>query len=237
MPCLILLIAANGWSQSVVVKKQNEKIKGESGEGYSTDLEGKPSDVSSLWTKFLKEVGRVKLFSSDPVVVTDPNFNGTVYPKGIIYGHVAENGNHTTVWLGMLPNEWDEKERDVANEQLEKLVYQFGVRFNRDKVQRQIDETQEAVDAVDRQTQRLINQNKDMIFQLSNNEKEKTHLEKRSKAAVKRRARKASLPPCAKTASCRPTSVKKARSSPCLRLAEARSRPRKRPSFSGSFPS
>ena len=178
MTCLILLIAVNGWSQTVVVKKQNEKIKGEGAQGYSTDLEGKPNDVSSLWTKFLKEVGRVKLFSSDPVVVTEPNFDGTVYPKGIIYGHIAESGNHATVWLGMLPDEWDEKERDVANEQLEKLVYQFGVRFNRDKVQRQIDETQEAVDAVDRQTQRLINQNKDMIFQLSNNEKEKTHLEK-----------------------------------------------------------
>jgi hypothetical protein len=176
--CLILLTGVSGWSQSVTVKKQNEKVKGESVQGYSTDLEGKLNEVGSLWTKFLKEVGRVKLFSSEPVVITEPNFNGTVYPKGIIYGHIFENGNRTAVWLGILPGEWEEKERDVANEQLEKLVYQFGIRFNRDKVQKQINETQEAVDAVDRQAQRLINQNKDMTIQLANNEKEKIHLEK-----------------------------------------------------------
>lgn len=178
MPCLILLIGANGWSQSVVVKQQNEKVKGENVQGHSTDLDGRISDVGSAWTKFLKEVGRVKMFSSDPVVITEPNFNGTVYPKGAVYAHIFDKGDHTQVWLGALPSEWEEKERDAVSEQLEKLVYQFGIRFNRDKVQKQIDETQEAVDAVDRQTQRLISQNKDMTLQLANNEKEKTHLEK-----------------------------------------------------------
>jgi len=173
---MMILASTTCWSQTVTVKKQNEKVKGESAEGYSTELEGKLNDVSSSWTKFLKEVGRVKLFSSDPIIVTEPNFNGMVYPKGIIYAHIFESGTQTRVWLGLLPNEWEEKE--VADKETEKLVYQFGIRYNRDKVQKQIDETQQAVDAVERQTQRLINQNKEMTIQLVNNEKEKIHLEK-----------------------------------------------------------
>jgi hypothetical protein len=45
-------------------------------------------------------------------------------------------------------------------------------------VQKQIDETQHAADAVEKQKQRLVNQNKEMTFQLTNNEKEKIHLQK-----------------------------------------------------------
>jgi len=147
-------------------------------EGYSTELAGKLGDVSSSWTKFLKEVGRVKLFSSDPILITEPNFNRTVYPNGIIYAHIFEGGIQTRVWLGLVPKEWEEKDVDVATQETEKLVYQFGIRYNREKVQKQIDETQSAADAVERQTQRLVNQNKEMTTQLTNNQKEKIHLEK-----------------------------------------------------------
>lgn len=174
----IVLMSTNCWAQTITVKKQNEKVKGESVEGYSTALEGKGNDVSSSWTKFLKEVGHVKLFSSEPMVITEPNFNGAVYPKGILYAHIFENGNQTRVWLGLLPKEWEDKDVDEATRETEKLVYQFGIRYNRDKVQKQIDETQSAVDAVEKQTQRLIGQNKEMTTQLANNEKEKAHLEK-----------------------------------------------------------
>jgi hypothetical protein len=166
------------WSQTVTVKKENEKVKGESIEGYSAELDGKLNDVNAQWSKFLKEVGRVKLFSSDPVVITEPNLNGTVYPKGIIYAHISERGNQTRVWMGVLPREWEDKDGSLAVKEIEKLVYQFGIRFNRDKVQKQIEEAQEADDAVARQQQRLINQNKEMIIQLANNEKEKLQLEK-----------------------------------------------------------
>src|SRR2546430_15518121 len=95
--CFGFVVSTAGWSQTVTVKKQNEKVKGESVEGYTTVLEGKLGEVNSHWNKFLKETGRVKLFSSEPVVVTEPNFNGTVYPKGIIYAHIFENGNQVRV--------------------------------------------------------------------------------------------------------------------------------------------
>lgn len=171
-------ISTTVWSQTVTVKKQNEKVKGENVEGYSTELEGKLNDISSSWTKFLKEIGHMKMFSSDPIVITEPNFNGTVYPKGIIYAQTFEGGDQTRVWLGIVPKEWDEQDGNLANKETEKLVYQFAIRFNRDKVQKQIDETLQAADAVEKQKQRLINQNRDMTIQLANNEKEKIHLEK-----------------------------------------------------------
>ncbi|MGC4022549.1 MAG: hypothetical protein QM734_11690 [Cyclobacteriaceae bacterium] len=160
------------------MKKSNEKVKGENLEGYSTELEGKLAEVSSQWSKFLKELGRVKLFSSEPVIITEPNFNGTVYPKGTVYAHIFESGNQTRVWLGINPKEWEEKDVETANKQLEKLTYQFGIRYYRSKVQGQIDETQEAGDAVEKQKQRLINQGKDLELQLTNNEKEKVQLDK-----------------------------------------------------------
>ncbi|MBS1488138.1 MAG: hypothetical protein JST43_11180 [Bacteroidetes bacterium] len=165
-------------AQTVTAKKQSEKVKGETTDGFAVELEGKQEAVNAQWSKFLKEIGRVKLFSSEPVVITEPNFNGTVYPKGVIYAHIFESGKQTRVWLGTLKKDWEEKELEYANKQLEKLVYRFGVQYNRSVVQTQIDESIQAAQAVEKQQQRLVNQNKELAIQLSNNEQEKIQLQK-----------------------------------------------------------
>ena len=67
---------------------------------------------------------------------------------------------------------------EYANKQLEKLVYRFGVQYNRSVVQTQIDESIQAAQAVEKQQQRLVNQNKELAIQLSNNEQEKIQLQK-----------------------------------------------------------
>lgn len=175
---LLFFCCITSFAQSVEVKKTEEKIKSDKVVGFSVELEGKFSDVSSQWSKFIKDIGRVKLFSSDPTVVTEPVFNGTLYPKGVIYGYIFENGTTARVWLGIQPKEWDEKDVDYANKQLEKLVYQFGIQFYRLKVQIDINQAKEASAAVEKQRQRLVNQNKDMTLQLANNEQEKIHLSK-----------------------------------------------------------
>ena len=59
---------------------------------------------------------------------------------------------------------------------VEKLVYQFGVRFYRDQIQIDIDESQQAFDATEKQQARLTNQNKDLNLRLGNNEQERVHL-------------------------------------------------------------
>ena len=64
---LLILVLASGYTlaQPVTIKKQNEKVKGESTEGFAVALDGKRDDVNAQWSKFLKEIGRVKLFSSE----------------------------------------------------------------------------------------------------------------------------------------------------------------------------
>lgn len=58
------------------------------------------------------------------------------------------------------------------------MANDFGVRFYREKVQAQIDETQQALDAVEKQTVRFLNQGKDLATKLTNNGLEKIKLEK-----------------------------------------------------------
>ncbi|MFM8913033.1 MAG: hypothetical protein ACKOE6_08985, partial [Flammeovirgaceae bacterium] len=128
--------------------------------------------------RFLKEIGKIKFLSSDPVVVTEPNINGTVYPKGVIYALTTESGSVTTVWLGARATEWESKDFGFIQKQLEKFTNQFGIRFYREKMQAQIDETQQAADAVEKQALRFINQGKDLANKLTNNELEKIKLEK-----------------------------------------------------------
>jgi hypothetical protein len=173
-----LLMAGGSIAQTVKVKTQQQRVKGENVDGFAVDLDGKRADVTSSLTKYLKEIGKVKFLSSDPLVITDPVFNGTVYPKGSIYAFTNESGNVVTAWLGIRPIEWESKDASFINKQLDRMANDFGLRFYREQAQAQIDETQQALDAVDKQTLRFLNQGKDLATKLTNNELEKIKLEK-----------------------------------------------------------
>lgn len=171
------LTSASLQAQKVTVTSQTEKIKDESVEGYATELEGKKNEVNEAWIKYLKDIGKVRQ-SVDPVTVNEPTFNGLIFYKGIIYSMVKGNGEKTSVWWGIKPSEWEKSNVNRINNELEKGAYRFGVKYYRDKIQVQIDEAQQALDAVDKQKLRFSNQQKDMAIQLSNNEQEKIQLDK-----------------------------------------------------------
>jgi hypothetical protein len=173
-----LLIASSSIAQTVKVKTQQQRLKGDNVDGFAVDLEGKRTDVATSLNKYLKEIGKVKFLSSDPLVITDPVFNGTVYPKGLIYAITSESGNVVTAWLGIRPSEWETKDVNFINKQLERMANEFGIRFSRERVQAQVDESRQALDAVDKQTIRFVNQGKDLATKLAANELEKIKLEK-----------------------------------------------------------
>ena len=165
------------FSQTVSVKKYSERDKGTQVEGFQTDLEGKKDDVAGAWVKYLKDVGKLKQNNS-PMTLTEPAIGGTIYTTGIIYTDSKEKNEHVNVWVGIKEAEWSVNDFGILNRELEQLVYRFGVKFYRDKIQLQIDEAQRAFDAVEKQQQRTVNQNKDLSNKLVNNEEQKIQLEK-----------------------------------------------------------
>ncbi len=174
---ILLLLSQSVVAQKVTVSEQSEKVKGESAEGYATELEGKKDAVNQAWLKSLREIGKVRQ-GTDPVTVTEPNFNGLGFPKGTIYAIVTEKGSNTRVWLGIRSSEWESNDVKRIKNELEKAVYRFGVKYYRDKIQAQIDEAQQALDAVEKQKSRIANQTKDLELQLANNVQEKVLLDK-----------------------------------------------------------
>jgi hypothetical protein len=177
MIILCLGITTIAFSQKVMVSKKSEKIKGETAEGYSTELEGKKDAVAAAWGKFLKEMGKVKA-GSNYQYIENPALGGTVYNTGIVYFTTSGIDEKATVWIGIKAAEWTVNDIKIVESQLEKSTYQFGVKFYRDKIQAQIDEGQRALDAVVRQQQRLVTLNRDLTIKLGNNEQEKIQLEK-----------------------------------------------------------
>ncbi len=165
------------YSQKVSVDKKSEKIKGESAEGYATELEGKKDDIAAVFSRFIKDLGKVKS-GNDYQFVEGPALGGTVYTTGAVYAKTQGNEEKASVWLGIKATEWTVNDITLVEKQLEKLVYQFGVKFYRDKIQAQINEGQQASDAVLRQQQRLTNQNKELNIKLGNNAQEKIQLDK-----------------------------------------------------------
>ena len=172
-----LLLSFSVVAQKVTVTRQPEKIKSESGEVFSTTLEGSKEEVTSALLKFLKALGKVRQ-GTDVITISDPVLNGTAFSKKAFYAFAKGDEKSSSVWLGIIESEWESSEVNYVNRELEKLTYQFGIKYYQDKVQAQIDETQQALDAVERQQQRLTNQNKDLNTKLVNNEQQKIQLEK-----------------------------------------------------------
>ena len=80
-------------------------------------------------------------------------------------------------WIGIKPADWPEEDVKKIMKELEKTIYGFGVKFNQDKIQVQIDESVRASLAVEKQQQKLVNQNKEMNVKLEDNKREKIQLE------------------------------------------------------------
>jgi hypothetical protein len=172
---LLLTISMPLAAQTVKAKKDESRLKGENVPGYAVDLEGSNEDVNSALTKFLKAMGKAR--QSDGVItLTESTINGAVY-RNPVYGVAKTKGNITTAWLGIRKAEWGDG-TDAMNKELEKVVKEFGVQYYKNKIQSQIDESNRAAQAVDKQKQRLVTQNKDLNVKLEDNKREKLQLEK-----------------------------------------------------------
>jgi hypothetical protein len=174
---ILLFSAYTVSAQKVVVKKESQKIKDKTAQGFATTLEGATEDVSSAWNKFLKETGKGKS-SGELLVINDPTLGGTLYESAILYATSGNNTSSTHVWLGLVANEWKVNDIEIVYNEVEQLVYRFGVKYYKDKIQLQIDESLNAQQAVERQAQRAMNESRTLNNRLENNEQQKIQLEK-----------------------------------------------------------
>lgn len=181
MKKLIVLLTLFGalqvTAQKVTVTKKGERIKGETADGYGTTLEGKKEEIASAWSKYVRTLGKVKSGSGYDFV-EGPAMGGTVYTSGIVYAKNDGGAESSTVWLGIRPDEWTVNDIKIVEETVEKLVYQFGIKFYKDKIQAQIDEAQKALNIVVRKQQQLSTENKNLNSKLTFNEQQKIQLEK-----------------------------------------------------------
>ena len=174
---LVLIAVESSSAQTINVVKKNHKIKGALASGHAVELKGSITDAETILPKFLKNYGKTRAnvgFTS----VNSPFLNGITYEGKVLYATVEGNETKCEVWIGLDTAEW--KGEDVLRilDRVNKVVYQFGVRFYHDLIQKEIDESQEAFNATEKQQLRLASQNRDLNIRLSNNEQQRLHLEK-----------------------------------------------------------
>lgn len=170
---LLTLVPFALHAQTITVKQEDSRIEGRSATGYQVALDAAEDEVRNSLHKYLKAVGKTKM-SGDYMTVAEPLIAGKKYSLTLYATTIAAGGN-TIAWLGMGSENGEESRR---SSDLEKLAYQFGVTFHREKIQAQIDESLRALQAVEKQQGRLSNQNKDLNNRIESNKREKIQLEK-----------------------------------------------------------
>lgn len=167
------LLPFAAFAQSVITKKEASRVEGENVIGYEVTLGAPEEEVRVSLTKFLKALGRTRQ-SGDYITISEPVVGGKKYTQ-TLYAITGSLGNSASAWIGMQTNAGDESSLD---RDLDKLTYDFGVTFHREKIQTQIDESLRALQAVEKQQSRLTNQNKDLNHKIESNKREKIELEK-----------------------------------------------------------
>jgi hypothetical protein len=164
-------------AQKVIVSSRTQKVISETADGYSSDLDGSAEDVRTAMSKFMRESGKTKN-SGDIITVAQPVINGTPHAKGNLYANVSGSEVKTRVWIGIVKSQWTPEEAESILKEIEQMTYRFGIKYYRDKIQQQIDEAQQAADAVTKQTTKTTNEGKQLQNKLQNNDAEKIRLEK-----------------------------------------------------------
>lgn len=173
----VFLITSHVLAQKVNVTSRTSKINNENADGYSSDLDGSTEEARVALGKFMKESGKAKT-NGDMISIAEPVINGTVYTKGFLYGTVNGSDVKTRVWIGVVKNQWNADEIETILKDIEQMVYRFGIKFYKDKIQLDIDQAQQASDAVAKQTLKTTNDGKQLQNKLTANDQEKIRLEK-----------------------------------------------------------
>lgn len=164
-----LLVYVISFGQTVVVKREKQKIKNDNIYSFSTTLDANAEDVNSALLKFLKNYGKPKQ-QEEAIVLAECIINGQAFTKAL-YGGTRQANAVTYAWIGVNLKDWAADSAMVVS-RLEAMVKEFGVNFYRDKIQVQIDEAQRAVDIVSKQQQRTLNEQQSIQQKIENNKKE-----------------------------------------------------------------
>lgn len=160
-------------SQTITTKKESSRIEGQNIAGYQIDLNAPEPEVKASLSKFLKTLGKTRT-SGDYFTIVNPMVDGKS-SNVTFYATTKQLSNTTAAWIGA-PGENGE-ESSLDND-VKKLVRDFGIAFHREQIQSQIDESVRALQAVEKQQLRLVNQNKDLKNKVEGNKREKIALEK-----------------------------------------------------------
>lgn len=173
---ICLLITGSAYAQTVKVKKEQTRIKNDYADGFEVELPGTYEEINEALEKLMKSLGKSKE-TEGYFAVAEPAIVGRTYTSPV-YGSTKQVGNMISAWIGIRKSDWKDNDAENVSNALQGMIQDFGITFHRDRIQKQIDETLRAAQAVERQTQRLSNQNKSLNSKLENNKQEKIDLEK-----------------------------------------------------------
>jgi hypothetical protein len=173
--CLVMMTLSL-FAQTIKVKKETARIKSEYADGFEVPIEGSVQELEAALGKLMKTLGKTKEVDIY-ITVNEPLINGRKYTLPV-YAQAKQLGNVVSAWLGIKTKEWPEGDARTVSNDLQKMLYDFAVDFHRARIQKQIDESMQAAQAVERQQQKLSNQNRSLNTKIEDNKREKIQLEK-----------------------------------------------------------
>lgn len=160
------ILSVSGYTQSIQVESQSLEIEGQPASGYQVIFHAAEEEVRTSLLRFAKSLGRPRT-ANNVITIAEPTINERKMSEPLFVTTQVVAGT-TAAWFG--------SRGDYADD-LRDLAYHFGVTFHRERIQAQIDESMRALQAVERQLNRLTGQQRDLQQKMEANKREKEQLE------------------------------------------------------------
>jgi len=170
------------FSQEIKVNAENKTIDRVDYTGFITYAEGPFNDHKDLWTKEMKNKGKVKknnsYFRIEDFVfpqITEKLLNGCTQV-------LQERDSTVSIWLGIDVSSLEQNEASKVIEEIKGLLYNYVLDYRKSAVLKDIEEAERAAAFTSRKHQKLLSDLETLELKLLDAQNEKSRLEESIKS-------------------------------------------------------
>ena len=167
---LILLSVGYAKAQRFELSEKKEKLPDGTFSGYQLIIDGTLDDIETQWNDQLRATGKVKKKRAH-WEVTEAEFGRQA---GLTLGTIVKlrSDSSVSLWLGAKLKKSD----NSVDKDVEEYLQAFGQEYYRSRLRTEVERTEEEAIFISRQHQKLLNDNKNLGFELEEAQKEQERL-------------------------------------------------------------
>lgn len=171
----VLMTPVSLAAQEIAIQDETKRINGTTLSGYSSTIKGDFNDILNEWTKNINEYQLRR--RRNYMEMNEMSFPEVTPNTFKVFTTVNRVDSSAIIWIGFAEDISDEDNSERLQDALFNFLYKFSFDYNKQKIQKDIEEAERAATFTSRKHNRLIQEQKNLELKLTDARNEKRRLE------------------------------------------------------------